>query len=269
MQPPFLNIICITYKRRDLYKKLLRSVISELKISSRLFVRFILIDQNKKNKYVRRYKFKNLLIEIYGSEVNGVSASKNIALKKIIQGYVWFLDDDCLVPKGAFLKIIRYINEFPNGFSFIANNIDSEPLRKWPKHLHAYNFISKWYLSFTINTIFPYKLGMFHDLKLGPPNNHGSCEDVDFSIRYFDNITFLPVTLIAHNDPRKKLEYEKIYKYSKGFGYLCRKHLPVGFIFIIFSMLILVANFFRHMDFTRLKFSIRGRLEGFFRIKID
>ena len=266
MQPFILNIICVTYNRGNLYEQLLQSIESDLENSKGLRVNFILINQNKEKKFIKHRKLANLNVSIYGSKINSVSFSKNLALKKIKRGYVWFLDDDCLVPKGAFNKIVVYINQFHKGFSFIADNINNKPLRLWPKHIHTYNFLTKWYLSFTINTIFPHQKGMFHDLNLGPPNHYGSCEDLDFSIRYFDAVTFIPIILIIHNDPDGVMAPNKIYSYSQGFGYLCRKHLPIGIFYMALSFIILIINFLRNSNYEKFKLAIKGRYIGFFKL---
>ena len=266
MQPFILNIICVTYKRGSLYEQLLQSIESDLENSKGLRVNFILINQNKEKKYIKHTNSPNLNVCIYKSEINSVSFSKNLGLRNIKRGYVWFLDDDCLVPKGAFNKIVSYIKRFHKGFSFIADNINNKPLRLWPKHKHTYNFLSKWYLSFTINTIFPYKKGMFHDLNLGPPNHYGSCEDLDFSIRYFNEVTFIPIILIIHKDPNGVMAPTKIYSYSKGFGYLCRKHLPVGIFFMTLSLIILIINFLRNLNYEKFKLATKGRFVGFFKL---
>lgn len=262
-----LNIICVTYGKGDIYNKLLTSIFNESFDPSRLFINFILIDQNKQDGYYINNKCKSVNVEIIGSSQNGISLAKNKGLNRIKSGYVWFLDDDCIISKNAFVKIINYLNKYRDGISFIADNPNNKPFRIWPKKIHFYNSISTWYLSFTINSIFPYNKNLFLDKNLGIGSKYGSCEDVDFSIRYFKKLVYLPEVLVIHNDCNERLvNYEKIYTYSKGFGYLCRKHLPVGGFFMAFSLVILIINFFKSFDYEKFKLSAKGRFIGFFKL---
>ena len=261
-----LNIICTTFARGNIHKRLLKSILNDSFNPLNLKINFILIDQNKRDAYFENKKYGKINLEIIGSSQIGISSSRNIGLKRVKKGYVWFLDDDCIVPKGTFNKIIYYLNQNKHGFSFVAENFENKPFRVWPKKKHSYNFLSTWYLSFTINSIFPYKKGMFCDLDLGQPLKYGSCEDLDFSIRYFKKLVFIPEILIIHKDIKKSMIFEKIFKYASGFGYVCRKHMPIGLAILFFSCLVIAKHLIDDFDLRRFYYALKGRLLGIFRL---
>ena len=196
-------------------------------------LKVLIIDQNR-NKLDLDEKFIIDLNIIILRQRPGLSLAKNRILQTSSSDeYIWFIDDDCLVPPHALqtIKLIVERNEDLLGFVFGIGSVErpnQDVLRSWPRKQKFLNLHELFYFGCSINVIFgPSADQTLFDEQLGLGAQFPSCEDKDYLVKrhHKQKFIFTPAIIILHPDEKiYDQSLEKRSAYVQGFGAFCRKN---------------------------------------------
>ncbi len=243
-------------------------------------IQLIFIDQED-NKDV----FKELNAQIDFTYISykhcSLSLARNIGLKHVKGEYVGFPDDDCWYEPDTLKKVLDYLNE--GAYQGITGKGTDEKGRLtsiFPeKNFELDNINRCAAISYTM--FFKHDMSMVfdEDMGVGSPYNIGAGEETDFLLTLMNKNNykvFYDSDIIIHhptgNIYNKEIILKRTYSYSRGSGYLLKKHkFPLkyklkqfvrplcGMIFYAITLRL----FKSHKSFLILK----GRIEGYNWIK--
>lgn len=265
------TLICATIDSTEIVSEFIRHIDQSKKNNSYLKVHLIIIDQFKKS---RSNEFINLTenLTYIHSKKRGLSYNRNIGLSNLDSEIFSFIDCDCRIDSYYFEKIYEFFSNNESGILYgKIQELDktNDLFKKWPKKEKNLNYIERWLFSTSVNIVYR-KTDLLLDEDLGLGSTYGSCEDIDFAIRQFSKAHFNPKLIVMHPFQNFSTNSNiKIYNYALGFGALCKKHLS------LLSLILLVISIFstiiklikRKSNFEQAKYSIKGKINGFFNYK--
>jgi GT2 family glycosyltransferase len=273
--------IVISTKGKD--SQALKPLLSSLK-NNLQNKEIIVVDQNAEDMGIQRLVVhfqendnNNEYIYLKDKQV-GLSAGRNFGLKYASKNWVWFLDDDAVLPTG-FSKDIEDIllaneREMIILYGTVYELESKKPFLKrsiFTKRLHLWNFDSVCSAALIFNKRVFEKIGIF-DKNFGIGARFGAAEETDLILRSLKagvKILFQKDLTILH--PKDTGVGQKKFSYGHGVGALYRKHLcssayltaVLGFKFIlevtIRSGMALIGTSKSNLHFYYLK----GFLTGF------
>lgn len=159
----------------------------------------------------------------------GLSMARNFALHDVRPGWMMFLDIDCNLDKD-FFENFRSLQMTNTGVDVFVGQVMSQQtgkgiLRQWPRKAKKMRLWDGLQLALSVNAIYrvPEPMLMF-DERFGLGAQFGSCEDVDYFLRYSGCKYYSPNLRVYHPEmdfismPERKRE-----SYSYGFGAFVRK----------------------------------------------
>ena len=109
---PQISIIIPTYKRQKFLEEAIKSV---LKQTFQDFEIIIVDDENSNETKTIIKNFNNKRIRYISHKNNrGVAAARNAGIKATTSQYIFFLDDDDLIPKNALENLFNHIEKVSN-----------------------------------------------------------------------------------------------------------------------------------------------------------
>ena len=205
-----------------------------------------------------------------------LSCARNIALSHVKGKYVGFPDDDCWYEPKTLSHVYNNIENTDGivGLGLDEHGKETNRFSRKSKRITKYNHCGA--ISYTIFLKYDNNLRFDENLGVGSPKTFSSGEETDYLLSYMEKhssflIIFNREVIIHH--PSNKVDYfqneiRKMYYYSRGDGYLLKKHkFPVLYIFKKFIYPIGgVIVYSVQMNTKKVKRSyliLKGRLEGF------
>lgn len=231
----------------------------------------IIVDQFSSN---REYIFLQELpsLTYIHSNQKGLSLNRNIGINQLKSNIYTFLDSDCEIDSTYFENFLSSFEEKNNNCMIYGSiksteNKNINVFKKWPIQSKKFNNFEKWIYSTSVNIIYIGK-PIYFDEHLGLGTHFGSCEDIDYALRFNKESFFNSNLYIYHpNQTFEDTNLEKIISYSRGYGALCKKH------FSIISLFFLTASIFYKIikinpkNSKKSLLSIKYRLHGFLKFK--
>lgn len=269
---PEISLITATYGRTKELLKLLNSLVNQTFKDFEL----IIVDQNEHDE-VRKIvnQFNNLLdINYIHSSRKGLSFNRNLGLAHARGSIYGFPDDDCYydnsilnIVHNSFIKeSIKFIC-----FSIYDSNNEDFCFRLVPPGYFKRKNIFEYCISYNF---FIVANAVRFDERLGIGGEFGSGEETDY---LYENISTKDIGKASlegkiyhpYFSPEKR-NYEKLYKYSCGFGAICKKDLKRKFgvnTMFLFWKYVLRAfmGIIVKKDKKAYILSLKGRLSGFFK----
>jgi len=114
MKKPLVNVIIITTNQFDFIGNCIRSLLADTFADIRIY----LVDNNsditKYRKFRNEFRYIKHITFIRNKYNLGFAGACNVALRKIKEGYIVFLNDDVVVTKNWLKPIITYMDLHPN-----------------------------------------------------------------------------------------------------------------------------------------------------------
>ena len=208
-----------------------------------------------------------------------LSHARNVGLPLVEGEYVCFPDDDCWYEPDTLSNALAVLQKGScQGVSGIATNEEGKLISKYPsKNAVLTNVNQCGASSITFFLVYNKELCFDENLGVGSPYNLGAGEESDYLLSLMEQFgykIFYQKNLIVHH-PIQKDVYDqsfllkKFYSYSRGTGFLMRKHhFPIWYIIMQFGrpligifIYLLKGNIFRCRK-SLLMF--KGKIEGFF-----
>lgn len=245
-------------------------------------IELIIVNQDEKDNFshmeriVNKYQSKLDIILINITD-KGLSKARNIGISLATGSIIGFPDDDC----EYFTDLLTQVkNEFEldnNLIALLGRICDYEGrnvIRNWP-HSKVTLKRSNFYTKINSITLFIKRnvlKNLLFDERLGAGMYYGSNEDTDiiWALMKKGKVIFSP-SVKAYHPVEKKIEYNRIISYGRGFGGFCRKNFSLGilfwfFIILSFHVIILFYSIirFNKSEFLRRICYIKSRFNGFF-----
>ena len=206
-----------------------------------------------------------------------LSHARNIALKYVKSKYVCFPDDDCWYEPDTLNQVLKCLGTNIDGV--VAKGIDEYgrltnifPNKK--KMLTKYDRCGA--ISYTIFVRFDRSILFDEMLGVGSPYGLGAGEETDYILRLMEEKRFTfeynPYVIVHHPffaPTINKKTLDKIKSYSRGNGYLLKKHrFPITYVLEQFVRPILGSIFYLLKgNILRSRHSMnvfKGRIQGYF-----
>lgn len=271
-----VSMIVATLNREAELLKLLESIENLDYDKSKIEV--IIVNQGDNSLREKIFKFKNLNLKYYKTNILGLSKNRNFGLNKATGQIICFPDDDCEFKKETLKEVVNIFQKNKNLNVILGKIVDEKGnncIRNWGKEkekITKYNF----YRKTTSITMFLKNEKYYFDEELGVGEKFGSCEDSDYIFRLLKlnkNIEYRPEVILYHPNPKGKVSLNKAYSYGMGFGAFCKKNwcleIAILFIFSInFYILKCLQYFFINKElFFVTKNGMKGKIQGFLSYK--
>lgn len=231
----------------------------------------IIVDQFDSN---REYIFLQELpsLTYIHSDQKGLSLNRNIGINQLKSNIYTFLDSDCEIDSTYFENFLSSFEEKNNNCMIYGSiksteNKNINVFKKWPIRSKKFNIFEKWIYSTSVNIIYIGK-PIYFDEHLGLGTYFGSCEDIDYALR-FDKESFFNSNLHIYHPSQtfEDINIQKAISYSRGYGALCRKHFSIISIFFFTSSIFYKIIKIKQKNIKKSLLSIKGRLHGFLKFK--
>jgi len=231
----------------------------------------IIVDQFTSN---REYIFLQELpsLTYIHSNQKGLSLNRNIGINQLKSNIYTFLDSDCEIDSTYFENFLSSFEEKNNNCMIYGSiksteNKNINVFKKWPIQSKKFNIFEKWIYSTSVNIIYIGK-PIYFDEHLGLGTYFGSCEDIDYALR-FDKESFFNSNLHIYHPSQtfEDINTQKVISYSRGYGALCRKHFSPTSIFFFISSIFYKLIKIKQKNINKSLLSIKGRFQGFVKFK--
>lgn len=231
------SLIVATYGRYLELDRFLKSIYNQNYDHN--LVQVWVIDQNDQidiSPLVSKYKEKICLKHIKSNK-KGTSYNRNLAIRYSDSDIIAFPDDDCTYYENTLSSVAQFFNRKPNCDCVLGKIYDISSnkniVRNWKKNsmeINWWNFYNNFSeIVLFINTL-NYQKVYFCE-KLGPGEYFGSCEGIDYLVRYLHSnrqIYYQPKIMVWHPMQNIALfDEEKINRYGFGFGAFCKKNINI------------------------------------------
>lgn len=220
-----ISLVTATLGRVVEIERLLKSLSEQTYKKFELFI----VDQNPHHEVQRLVdNYSRLFKIIYiRSDKKGLSRNRNLALPLCDGDVVGFPDDDCYYDPKLLEYVVRALKDNASAkFCTVAtyNSLDGRLVRGQQNPLVTRKQIFE--LCISIN-FFCRKNDVRFDERLGVGCYFSSGEETDYLFSFLSDTdygVFCQEAKVYHPFPvRQRVDFDKIYRYSLGFGALCKK----------------------------------------------
>ncbi len=278
-----LSLIITTFNRFDALQLMVESI--RIQPENNAWREIIVVDQGQCKKVEALVEDLESAIYI-ASEKIGISANRNLGIKKATGDYIAFVDDDAVLGNDYFQKAVEVIyenNEIDCFAGLIVNSEDEKPFSRYMKKksvlLNMCDYDSFMSSNIIVAADIFETIGIF-DESFGAGAQWGASEDADLFLRaQLAGKRLMFSTDICVKHPRTDFSImtcqqvkQKMFNYGKGRGALIRKlfwRKPIWFFYHALTNLakpfigFLIALFiFDKTSRVRFFASLAGRVSG-------
>lgn len=271
-----LSLIQTSQNRQDELKRFVESLNGQVGIDFNQ-IQFIFVDQED-NRHVFDDLDKRIEFVYIKYHHCSLSHARNIGLEHVTGDYIGFPDDDCWYEPNTLSKVFKSL-AIMGIDGIVAKGMDEHgrltnifPSKE--KMLTKYDRCGA--ISYTIFVRFDKSVSFDEMLGVGSPYGLGAGEETDYILKLMDEKKFTfeyDPNIIVHHPffalVINKKTLDKIKNYSRGNGYLLRKHkFPITYVLKQFVRPVMGAIFYLLKgNSRRSRHSLNiliGRIQGYF-----
>lgn len=196
----------------------------------------IVVDQNPDSRLIPildTWKGKFPIVHLKSEK--GLSRARNVGLRCVKGDIVSFPDDDCWYPPDTLKQVIEFFKQYPNIDGLSGRVVDEKGKGHGGRWKSRSGFIDRFNIwqSQRESAVFLKRrvidvIGDFDEtLGVGAGTPWGSGEGTDYLLRVLEagfKLFYEPRIVIYHPQEKPVNELSKVLSYSRGMGYVLRKH---------------------------------------------